>query len=112
MNNDKIKMCVIGGDMRMLITAKELAKRGFEVAVFGFDTGVCDCGGAVRCLSLEDAVKGASAVILPVPYSSDGCRINCPFCKTEIRAEEVLSVLTPGKLLLAGVCTPSFFAKC
>ena len=111
MNNDKLKMCVIGGDIRMLITAKELAKWGFEVSVFGFDTGVCDCGGAVRCGSIGDAVKGASAVILPVPYSADGCRINCPFSKTEIRADEVISALTPGKLLLAGVCTPSFFSK-
>lgn len=111
MNNDKLKMCVIGGDIRMLITAKELAKRGFEVAVFGFDTGVCDCGGAVRCVSVEDAVKGASAVILPVPYSTDGCRINCPFSKAEIRADEVLNAVSPGKLLFAGVCTPSFFSK-
>ena len=111
MNNGNIKTAVIGGDIRMLITAKELSARGFEAALFGFDTCLFDCGGAVRCDSLHDAVKGASAVILPVPYSTDGCRINCPFCKTEIRADEVLSAVSPGKLLFAGMCTPSFFAK-
>ena len=111
MNNVNIKMCVIGGDIRMLITAKELADAGFEVSVFGFDTGVCSCGSAVRCGSIGDAVKGASVVILPVPFSSDGCRINCPFSKTEIRIDEVLNALSPGQLLFAGVCTPSFASK-
>ncbi len=111
MNNDNIKMCVIGGDIRMLITARELADNGFEVSVFGFDAGFCSCGSAVRCGSIGDAVKGASVVVLPVPFSSDGCRINCPFSKTEVRIDEVLNALSAGQLLFAGVCTPSFVSK-
>ena len=109
MNNDKIKMSVIGGDIRMLITAKELADKGFEVSVFGFDS--CGCGSAVRCGSIADAVKGSSAVILPVPFSSDGCRLNCPFSKAEIRVDDALNAVSPGQLLLAGVCSASFMAK-
>ncbi len=95
----------------MLITARELSAKGFGVTLYGFDGCSCDSGAAVRESDIEKAVSGASVVVLPVPYSTDGCRLNCPFCKTEIRADGILNVLHPGQLLFAGVCTPSFYSR-
>lgn len=106
-----IKLAVVGGDIRMIYCAKELAKRGFEVSFCGFDSAGKDCGDAVRCRTVKDAVKGAAVAVLPVPYSYDGCRINAPFSASEIRVDDVLEAVMPTQLVLAGVCPPSFIEK-
>lgn len=106
-----IKLAVIGGDIRMIYCARELASRGYEVGFCGFDTGRTDCKDAVRCRTVKDAVKGAAVVILPVPYSFDGCRINAPFSSSEIRVDEVLEAANPTQLVLAGVCSKGFMEK-
>ena len=109
MNN--IKTAVLGGDIRMLFCAKELASRGFEVSFCGFDRAGEDCGDAVRCRTVKDAVKGAAVVILPVPFSIDGCRLNSPFSSSDIRLDDVLDSIMPTQLVLAGVCPPGFLEK-
>ena len=101
------KLAVVGGDMRMLYCAKELAARGFETALSGFDGAGADPGGAVRCRTAADALAASSAVILPVQYSTDGCRLNCPFSASETRIDDLLGLLRPSQLLLAGVCRPA-----
>ena len=104
-----IKLAVIGGDLRMLYCASSLSARGFETCFCGFDHASADCGGAVRCGSVADALAGAGAVILPVPYTADGCRINCPFSRSEIRIDGLISQLRPSQLVFAGVCRPSLY---
>lgn len=106
-----IKLAVTGGDIRMIYCAKKLAEHGFEVGFCGFDSAGRDCGDAVRCRTVTDAVKGAAVVILPVPYSYDGCRINAPFSASEIRVDDVLEAVNPTQLVLAGVCPPGFIEK-
>ena len=108
---NEIKLAVIGGDIRMIYCAKKLAEYGFEVSFCGFDSAGRDCGDAVRCRTVKDVVKGAAVVILPVPYSYDGCRINAPFSSSEIRVDEVLEDVNPTQLILAGVCPPGFIEK-
>ena len=112
MNNkyNDIRLAVICGDMRMLYCARELAGRGFEVGFYGFENTGADCGDAVRCRTVEDAVKGASAVILPVPLSRDGVRVNAPFCREELRLDRLINLIQPTQLVLAGVCRPSFLS--
>ena len=106
-----IKLAVVGGDIRMIYCAKNLASRGFEVCFCGFDSGSFDCGDAVRCKTAADAVKGAAVVILPVPFSFDGCRINAPFSCADIRIDDLLDEVMPAQLVTAGVCTPGFLEK-
>lgn len=108
---NEIKLAVTGGDIRMIYCAKELASRGFEVGFCGFDSGGSDCGDAVRCRTAKDAVKGAAAVILPVPFSFDGCRLNAPFSREDIRIDDLLDAVMPTQLVLAGLCSPGFMEK-
>ncbi len=103
MNNDKLKIAIVGGDLRQLVAARELAGDGYEVALFGFDNLIYDCGDAVRCLRLGDALNEAGVVILPVPFSSDNCRINSPLTKNEIRLDELFSNLDGKQLIFAGL---------
>lgn len=106
-----IKIAVIGGDIRMIFCLKALSSRGFEVSFCGFDRAGQDCGDAVRCRTVKDAVKGASVVILPVPFSSDGCRVNAPFSSSDIRIDDVLEAVTPTQLILGGVLSAGFIEK-
>lgn len=73
-----IKLALLGGDARQGYLAAALSARGYECAVWGLgrEMGI---GGAVRCRDWRDAVRGADAVILPLPASSDGLNINCPY---------------------------------
>lgn len=102
-NNSDIKLAVIGGDVRQLWLARALAADGYEVAVCGADsqTGEGILGGAVRCVTLSDALGLCDAVILPLPYTSDGRRVNCPL-GGEILLSDVFGGVPRGTLILAG----------
>lgn len=76
--NYRIKAALLGGDMRQSAAARFLSESGIECAVWGLDP-TSDIGGAVRCDEWHSAVNGAAAVILPLPASFDGVRVNCPY---------------------------------
>ena len=72
-----IKLAVIGGDRRQISLARFLRAQRYDVHVFGL--GEVSVGQDITVSkTLNDAVFGAAAVILPLPASSDGVRINCP----------------------------------
>lgn len=75
--NYKIKAALLGGDMRQSAAARFLSESGLECAVWGLDPGA-DIGGCVRCDDWRSAVNGAAVVVLPLPASYDGVRVNCP----------------------------------
>ena len=110
-NYNDIKIAVTGGDMRMIYCASALADAGFEVGFSGFDNAAIERTGAVRCRSAEDALKGAAVVVLPVPFSCDGCRLNAPFSSREVRISDLLTMITPTQLVLAGVCSAAFLDR-
>ena len=71
-----IKLALLGGDERQSYLSRALAERGYECAVWGLGKET-NIGNAVRCRDWLDAVKGADAVVLPLPASADGLYINC-----------------------------------
>lgn len=50
-----------------------------------------------------DALRQAQIIILPVPYSKDNCKINCPYTKNELRVEELFDCLDHHTLVFAGL---------
>ncbi len=114
-NNSDIKLAVIGGDVRQLWLARALAADGYEVAVCGVDganligadniIGTCSgeeiLGGAVRCVTLSGALGLCDAVILPLPYTTDGRRVNCPL-GGDIALADVFNLIPRGTLVLGG----------
>ncbi len=87
---NNIKLALLGGDARQSYLAAFLAERGFETAVWGF--GDCEIGGAVRCKDLGSALKGSSAVILPLPASADGVSVNCPYGNEKLKLSLLLDL--------------------
>ena len=85
---ESIKIGFVGGDGRMLECAKELAAKGFETAVCGFDE-YGDTGDAIKT-DLGGAVTGSCAVVLPLPCCTHADIINSPFGTEKITFGEVL----------------------
>lgn len=112
MLDNNIKLALLGGDARQGAVARRLAGLGFETAVWGLCAGGDELGGAVRCDRWDDAVMGCRAVILPLPASADGVRVNCPMSDPEsppkLKLSRLLEALEPGTPILGGRFTPSF----
>lgn len=97
------KLAVVGGDMRQLVAARELAAHGHEVVIWGFDVYDGNYGNITKASSLSDALANAECVLLPLPYSYDGTRLNCPLTGEEIRVSDVLSMAEKEAILFAGM---------
>lgn len=105
MSNTKI--AVIGGDRRQALLATAVAAEGYECAVFAIDGA--DIGGATRSANLEGALKNAAAVVLPLPVSRDGKRINTPLYGKEVYIDTVKELSSDNALFLGGMINKEHF---
>lgn len=95
-----IEIAVLGGDERQIFMACELARKGWQVSVWGLG----DCGDRICPARVaetpQDALKGARAVILPVPSSADGVRVSCPLdADASFRLSAIFDIWKEGVLL-------------
>ena len=93
---ENIKVGLVGGDRRQTVVAERVGKK-YECAAWGIDD-VPEC--AVRCADWRSAVKGAEAVILPLPASRDGVYLNTD---DGIKLDDICSAIGPGTLLCGGM---------
>ena len=94
--SENIKICVLGGDGRQTAVAQRLGQR-YECAVWGVER-VPDT--AVRCDDWRDAVRGADAVVLPLPVSRDGKTLNG---SDGVKLNEIVSAMRPSSFLCGGM---------
>ena len=100
--NSNIKIGVIGGDLRQLVAAMEFAEEGFETAVFGFDAYEGSLGMITRCVAMEDAVRDASVIMLPLPYSVDKIHLNTPLSQNEVHLDYLFSLFNENQMIIGG----------
>ncbi len=105
-----IKIGVIGGDMRQLVTARELAEEGYDVTCFGLAKKEGMYAGITKCRCLDECVSGRTAILLGVPYSNDGKWINCPPEDCAVSVKALFEVATPGQIILGGRFNSSVYA--
>ena len=109
-----------GGDGRMEAAFRVLLRasdegfpglRGAEFALWGAGFREADDPAgvskekrrAVRCKDAESAVREADAVILPLPVSRDGIRLNAPGMGGDgPRVTELLGLMKPGAMVFGG----------
>ena len=77
MRSDKrIKIAFLGGDKRLATAVNRLAKEDYDVFVWRVPS--CAESENIRVSdTMYKAISGASAIILPLPSSSDGTSLNC-----------------------------------
>ncbi len=92
---------ILGGDNRSLYVGEYLEKQGLNVCYYAFrDT---DC-----FESLNDAIKDASVIILPLPVSKDRLTLNAPLFDETIPLSEIGTLLTSQKIVFGGQLPKSF----
>ena len=100
--NSNIKIGVIGGDLRQLVAAMELAEEGYETAIFGFDSYEGSLGMITRCVAMEDAIRNANVIVLPLPYSIDKIHLNTPLSQNEIHLDYLFSLFNENQMIIGG----------
>lgn len=99
----KNKIAVLGGDLRQLVAANELSRKNWDVALWGLE--VSDKNDRIKYYdNYEDAVEGAVGVVLPLPASTDGVFLNCPFSsdQNKLRLSELVDSLGQNCMLIGG----------
>lgn len=100
----KISVSVIGGDRRFLYATRHFIRKGFDASFFSdnaSDPGE-DLSG-VPILPLKECLKGADAVLLPLPASRGGGVIDCPLARSPVRVGELFCLIPKGTHVFAGM---------
>lgn len=100
MRADSYKIAVIGGDKRQVYLARILAKKGYEVAVYGLCEGVHD--ERIReATSLKEALKEVDAAVGPVPFIRSG-KITGTYEVPDMNVEMLFDELPDNAVFFAG----------
>ncbi len=105
---EKIKAAVLGGDDRQTHLAELLAARGWQVRVYGTYT---DVTGVERCSDAVTAVRGADAVIFPMPAVKGGEYLN-ERSDTETPFRDILDAAEKDCVVFAGRADAAFSGAC
>lgn len=99
----KHKISIIGGDLRMVKLAKNLAKDEHIVYVYGMEKShELEENNIEIVETLDQALEKGEYIIGPLPFSGNGVSINAPFSNKEIKIEE-LKKMQKDKIFIAGV---------
>ena len=100
MRADSYKIAVIGGDKRQMYLARILAKKGYEVAVYGLCERVHD--ERIReATSLKEALKEVDAAVGPVPFIRSG-KITGTYEVPDMNVEMLFDELPENAVFFAG----------
>ncbi len=100
------KLLFVGGDLRQIRAINKIADKGNAVFVMGFDNEHSEkLSKSVQILwDFAEIDYIYDAVVLPLPYSTDGKNINAPLCKQTISIAEIFENLSAKNCILAGRC--------
>ncbi|MGI6452039.1 MAG: dipicolinate synthase subunit DpsA [Syntrophomonadaceae bacterium] len=97
-----IKIAVLGGDERELILISELVKMGATVVACGFPREKVGYG-AFMVNTIEDALKEAEVVIMPLPGTNSEGVIRAVYYEGELKlTEKAIKRLAPNALIIIG----------
>ncbi len=99
-NKDGYRLLFLGGDNRQLRAANRIAENGVQVTALGLSES--SAGNVSRIEDINDRDIDYTAVVLPLPYSTDGVNVNAPELKKKIAVSEVIQKLPRDCCILAG----------
>lgn len=102
-----VKLAIVGGDDRELVFIPELVKMGAYIVVAGFDKGP-KLTGVKEALTLQEAVSGVDAVLLPMPGTDERGIVKAKYAQTPLQlTKEVLQVIPPSVPVFIGWARPA-----
>jgi dipicolinate synthase subunit A len=99
---------IIGGDKRNVALAEILFMQGHNTKLYGFVNFERHL--PMQCKNLCEAVACADYIIGPIPCAHHGGVLNTPFHNAPVHVEEVLRLLRPSQVFLAGQIKADTFA--
>lgn len=93
-----IKIGIIGGDIRSLVTAKELINKGFSVCTFALPKQ----SGINCCNDLTECTGGSDILVLGLPYSTDAKHISCPLSDFTVSVGEFFDAVPGSSVIMGG----------
>ena len=101
---DQDRIAVIGGDMRQVYAAEHMACAGCAVCAWG----LCDTPRGVEvCETPQDALQGATTVLLPLPLTKDRLQIH----GTALTFSALFACLSPGAVIYCGMPPEDFIRE-
>ena len=100
----KNKIAVLGGDLRQYTAAVELSRKKWDVSLWGLDVSEKKDQNICFCDNYRDAVCGAVGVVLPLPASTDGIFLNCPFFASRegVRLSQIAEAIDRDCMIVGG----------
>lgn len=97
-----LNICVLGGDDRELVLVPKLLDLGANVRIVGFPN-LPQLAGAKIFNSMEAAVEGADALILPMPGTDATGNIRAIYSDEKlVLTESIVKLLKPGTPIIIG----------
>ena len=99
----KNKIAILGGDLRQYASAVTL-NNNWDVHLWGINNARDENDGLSVCDDLSQALEGAVGVIIPLPASTDGVYLNCPFGNNgeKVRLSEIVSLVDTKCVIIGG----------
>ena len=104
MKSDKV-ILVAGGDLRQTYIAEQFTKLSSMVYAVGFDEEITLDGNIHTSKNYKEIAKLADIIILPMPVSNDGERLNAPFAESDIYLNRLFSNIKKDAVVLGGKFT-------
>lgn len=92
---------VLGGDRRQVALAESIASDGYTVYAVGFDQ--ISFQGEVRKAPLDEAAAKCENIILPLPVTNDGVRLNIVYSDAEIILDDDFARRMQHKQVFGGM---------
>lgn len=100
-----IKIAVLGGDRREIFLIPELVQLGAVCQTVGLPIEQMD--GVKICKSINEAVDGVQAIILPMPGTNPEGKIHAVFAKEPLYlTEEAIKTVSENVPIIVGVAKP------
>ncbi len=103
------RLALVGGDAREAVIAHTLSGWGARVRTYAVEfTTLCPLPGFHRSASLEEALDGATALVLPLAGTDDHCQVYAPAWGEPVRlTTPSLGRLAAGARVLVGQARPA-----
>ena len=100
---------MLGGDRRQLAVARRLAASYENIKLWGL-SAVGELEGTERARDLSEALDEADVVILPLPASADGVRLNAPLGDEgeQVKLSGIAGLIRDGAAVIGGKLPDSF----
>lgn len=98
---------VIGGDMRQVYLAEQLALLPGRIIYYALEKTPDRC---TKATSLENAIRSCDCVIGPIPLCQNGSFLKQTVSENDFTLDFILNIMKPGQTFYAG-CIPESFLK-